>query len=145
MGSDLANIIFADPSLAYSANTYEDARMLVHNDWKKRVIDLAGKYREIFGKPNFFFEIQLIDHKNLPASEVVARILRDIAKKEGYTCLATADSHYPTKEDAADQRVLLCTGLRTTLPKVNQQIENDEEVGLAYFCNSNNYHIPSIE
>lgn len=145
MGSDLANVVFAEPRLAYGTTEYEDARMLVHDDWYDRVKNLAGKYREIFGKDNFWVEIQLIDHLNLPAAVVVAKILRHVAKKEGYNCLATADSHYPTKEDAPDQRVLLCTAFETTLPKIRSQLDNAEEVGLGAFFRSNNYHIPSLQ
>lgn len=145
MGSELANIVFGEPKLAYSAKTYEEAKALVHTDWKNRVKNLIGKYIEIFGKENFYVEIQLIDGKNLPAAIVVAKILRHIAKEMGVPCLATADSHYPAKEDAIDQRVLLCSALETTLSQVRTKMENNEEVGLGGFFKSNNYHIPSLQ
>ena len=48
MGSELANIVFAEPKLAYSATTYDAAKMLVHPEWEKRATELAGKYFEIF-------------------------------------------------------------------------------------------------
>lgn len=144
MGSELANIIFSEPKLAYSAQNYEQAKGLVHPEWEKRVTELAGKYLEIFGKDNFFLEIQLIDAKNLPAAEIVAKILRHVAKKNGWRCLATADSHYPSKEDAGDQRVLLCSAMETTLNQVRGKLDNNQEVGLGGFFKSNNYHIPSL-
>lgn len=144
IGSELANIIFIDPKAAYSAKTYEEAKALVRTDWEKRTTALAGKYVEIFGKQNFFIEIQLIDAKNIPAAEIIAKILRHIAKKNGWNCLATADSHYPSKEDAGDQRVLLCSSMETTLREIREKAERNEEVGLGGFFRSNNYHIPSL-
>jgi DNA polymerase-3 subunit alpha len=59
--------------------------------------------------------------------------------------MATADSHYPSKIDAADQRILLCSLLDTTLKQVKEKSDNGEETGLGGFFKSNNYHIPSLE
>jgi DNA polymerase-3 subunit alpha len=145
MGSDLANICFADYSLAYKAKTYEEAKMLVRPDWKKVVLALAGQYQEIFGKGNFYLEIQLIDHNNLPASEIVAKILRWVSKQLGIPCVATCDAHYPTKQDATDQRVLLCSQFQTTLNYVEHKIDTGQDPTLGGFFKSNNYHIPSLQ
>lgn len=144
MGSELANVIFADPKLAYAARTYEEAKALVHPDWEKRATELAGKYIQIFGAENFFIEIQLIDAKNLPAAIIVAKALRYIAKKNGWRCIATADSHYPSQEDAGDQRVSLCSAMETSLNQIRAKLDNNEDVGLGSFFKSNNYHIPSL-
>jgi DNA polymerase-3 subunit alpha len=147
MGSDLANVIFGDNAkLAYKAKTYDEAKALVRDDWYEATAALAGKYQDIFGKENFFIEIQLIDQKNLPASIVVAKILRYVAKKLGILVVATADSHYPDKEDASDQRILLCSQFETTLGIVQKKIDSEDgDVGLGGFFKSNNYHIPSLE
>lgn len=145
MGSDLANICFEEPKLAYRAKTYDDARALVHPQWEERVTELTRKYQSLFGEANFFLEIQLVDQANLPAALVVARILRHMAKKLGVRKVATADSHYCRKEDAADQRVLLCASMDTTMQEVQRKLDAAEDVGLGAFFRSNNYHIPSIE
>lgn len=145
MGSDLANIIFEEPKLAYRANTYEDAKLLARKDWVKQASDLADKYIGLFGSDNFFLEIQLIDQENLPASTLVAEGLRWLGKKKGIPCIATADSHYCRKEDAADQRILLCSALKTNLKEVYKKIDDGEDVGLSAFFKSNRYHIPSLE
>lgn len=145
MGSELANICFAEPKLAYNTTTYDDARKLVHNNWKSRVCNLIAKYQKLFGRENFFVEIQLIDSSNLPSSLVVAKILRHCAKLTGTPKIATADSHYPRRVDAADQRIVLCAGLQTTLKEVYRKLDDDEEVGLSAFFKSNSFHIPSCE
>ena len=145
LGSQLADIIFSDLRSAYGAKTYEEAKSFVDPDWVTKTTQLAEQYREIFGKENFFLEIQLIDEEMSPAQRVTAEGLRYISKKTGIPCVATADSHYPTQEDAADQRVLLCSALRTTLSKVKEKIDNDEDVSLGGFFRSNKYHIPTEE
>ena len=145
MGSDLANIIFADPSEAYNVRTYEEARAMVSPTWLTDAKELALKYQNIFGEGNFFIEIQLIDQDNLPASRVVAEALRFISKETGIPPVATPDAHYARPEDAHDQRVLLCTAMDTTLKQVKEKMERQEDVGLAAFFRSDNYHIPSLE
>lgn len=139
-GSDLANACITDLS-AYRADSLSEARSFLRdvND----VIPLALKYKEIF--PEFFLEIQLIDEENLPVCRLIAEMLREVSKKTGIPCLATADSHYTRKEDAHIQRILLCSSLRTTLRTVYNKLNNEEEFGLGGFFKSNNYHIPTLK
>ena len=145
LGSQLSNIIFSDYKSAYRSNTYEQAKSFVDPDWVSKTTQLAEKYREIFGKDNFFLEIQLIDQEMSPAQTVTAEALRYISKQTGIPCIATADSHYPSMEDAADQRILLCSAMRTTLKEVQRKLDNHEDVGLGVFFKSNRYHIASQE
>jgi DNA polymerase-3 subunit alpha len=146
MGSDLANCLFLDVSQAYNAKTYDEAKTLLDTNWKKKAFDLVGLYQEVFGKENFFIEIQRIDQINLPAAKVVADALEFIARKMGVLMVATADSHYITRESAQDQQILLCSLVGTTLSHVMSEIEKDDsDVGLAGFFRSNNYHIPTPE
>ncbi len=144
-GSELADILFSCPKSAYNAKTEEEVKQFIKADWVKETTDLACKYRDIFGKDNFFLEIQLIDEKNFPAAKIIAKGLRYISKQTKIPCVATADSHYPTKEDASLQRILLCTAMQTTLKEVQKKIDGAEDIGFAGFFRSNNYHIPSLE
>lgn len=145
LGSDVANACFEDYRKAYSARTYDEARALVHPDWEARVVAVVRRYQRAFGEANFWVEIQLVDAKNIPAALVVARILRHVCKKYGFKKLASADSHYCRKEDAADQRILLCSALDTTMQQVQGKMEREEDVQLGAFFRSNNYHIPSLD
>lgn len=145
IGSDLADVCFEVPKLAYGARSYDDARSLVRKDWRDKVGEAIRRYQSLFGKENFYLEIQLIDSVNLPAARVVANILRDFGKRWGVPCVATADSHYPSREDARDHRVLLCSAFNTTMDEVRRKIDNEEDVTLAGFFKSNCYHIPTFE
>ena len=145
MGSDLANIIFSDPSRAYNAESYEEARSLVDTEWLDKAKKLALRYQDIFGEGNFFIEIQLIDQDNLPASKVVGEALRFVSIETGIPPVATPDAHYARPEDAYDQRVLLCNAMDTTIKAVEDKIAKQEDVGLKSFFQSTNYYIPSLE
>ena len=144
-GSDLCNVLFDDVKSAYSASEYEVARTFVHPDWEKRAVSLIHLYYDLFGKDNFFVEIQMIDKINMPAAEVAGKILRYICKKNKFKSVGTPDAHYPAEEDAVDQRVLLCTALKTNMKNIAKSIDNDEEFGLSSFFKSNKFYIPDIE
>ncbi|HKV06090.1 MAG TPA: DNA polymerase III subunit alpha [Candidatus Acidoferrales bacterium] len=65
----------------------------------------AYRLRDIFGKGNFFLEVQ--DQ----GIEVEARINRDLvslSRETGIPLVATNDTHYLTKSDAHAQEVLMC-------------------------------------
>lgn len=142
-GSDMGNICFTSLD-AYRAETIEEAQKYINPNFNE-IEELALFYQEIFGKGNFFLEIQLIDQENMPAVKLIASILRDLSKKTGIPCIGTADSHYTYREDAHVQRILLCSALKTTLRTVYNKIDNNEDVGLGGFFKSNNYHIPTYQ
>ncbi len=143
MGSDLANCMFKEPREAYSARTVAEAESMLRDDHEAVVAGYVARYQRLFGKENFYLEIQLIDRKNLPASEVVARVLRGAGKKLGVPRVATADSHYCRREDAVDQRAQLCVALDTTNAEVERRMAADEDISLGAFFRSSSYHIPS--
>ena len=145
LGSDLANVIFNDYKEAYSAETEADVKEYIDPDWESKVLSKANLYRDIFGKEHFLIEIQCIDEENSPAAKLVAQGLRYVAKKYKIPSVATADSHYPTKADATDHLILLCSAMKTTLRNIKNKIKNNESVGFSAFLKSNNFHIPSLE
>lgn len=137
-GSDIANCMFLDNS------AYSDHPKL-RPDAVEVATNVALRYQDMFGKGNFWLEKQLIDHTNLPVVHMIGDVIDEVSKRTGIPKIATGDSHYPERKDAIDQRVLLCSSLKTTFKKVNRDLANGEEVGLGGFFKSNNYHIPSYE
>ncbi|MEI4850556.1 hypothetical protein Q8G46_28265, partial [Klebsiella pneumoniae] len=53
--------------------------------------------------------------------------------------------HYPKKEDALLQRIMLASNLGKTLPKIKAALKSGEDVPLGTFFISDNYHIPTYE
>lgn len=111
----------------------------------EEVVKHALYYQEIFGKGNFFIEIQQIYHETFPIAKTIVEILREASELTNIPCVATADSHYINSSDAIDQRVILCSMLKTTLNKVNNAIANSEEFGLSGFFKSDKFHIPTLQ
>jgi DNA polymerase-3 subunit alpha len=115
-------------------------------DWMKKGCYMARNLELMFGKGNFFIEIQLIDSKINKFAGQVANALRQIATVTGIPCVATPDAHYCTREDAEDQQVLLCTSFKKTIGQVQRDLKSENpNKTLATFFKSNNYHIPSFE
>lgn len=144
-GSDLANVIFKDFKAAYNSQSYDEAKsFLLDSSVLESTLDsLADLYQNIFGKGNFFLEIQLIDSERMHAAKVIAEVLRACSIRTGIPCVATPDAHYADKIDARDQRILLCASLHTNLRKVKLSIDNDEDVQLGGFFKSDKFYIPS--
>ncbi len=72
---------------------YDDARRLAHT------------YADIFGKNNFFLEIQ--DH-HLEQDKRLTPQLNRLSHETGLPLVATNDSHYLRKDDARAHEILLC-------------------------------------
>ncbi len=67
--------------------------------------ELALKYKKMFGKDSFYFEIQ--HHPNIPQQEKVNEKLKSWSKEMGIPLVATCDSHYLESEDAEIQDILM--------------------------------------
>src|SRR3989344_3617468 len=70
----------------------------------------ALKYQGIFGKDNFYLELQ--SHPNIPTQEKVNKALISLSKKLDIPLVATCDCHYlkPEDSDAQDVLMLINTG-----------------------------------
>lgn len=146
-GSELANAFFHDLKAGYGARTYDEAKAQTKpwGDLKRELVAIARKYEGLFGKGNFFIEKQRIDACNMPAAEVIYRGLAWLAKETGIPEVATGDAHYPAREDAEDQRILLCSAVDTTLVEAERKLTYGEDFGLSGFFRSSRFHIPSVK
>lgn len=96
-----------------------------------------------FFKDNFFIEISLVDRSE--TSYEIAKQLRSIASTLNIKCVASCDAHYINKSRVEDQRVILCSALKTTMKSVKDSLGTEEEFGLSGFFNCDNFDIPSKE
>ena len=87
------------------ADRYEDARRL------------AYEYTDLFGRGNFFLELQ--DHGLDPDKRVLPLIHR-LATDTGIPLVATNDSHYLRQEDARAHEILLCIQTGKTMSDSNR-------------------------
>lgn len=72
----------------------------------------AEYYRDLFGKDNFFIELQ--DHGIEEQQRIIPSLVR-IADEIGVDIVATNDSHYIEKEDSKTHNILLCIQTNRTI------------------------------
>ena len=77
--------------------------ILSRNDEKAK--RLIVEYEKIFGKGNFFLELQY--HPHLEEQAIVNKKLLEFSKELKVPLVATQDSHYPRSEDAHAHDILL--------------------------------------
>ena len=98
-------------------------RMLLNNDYegaKREALEL----REIFGKDNFFLEIQ---NHHLEEDKRVIEGLKRLSADIGVPLVATNDAHYIRRTDATAQDILMCIQTQTNINDENRmKFENDE-------------------
>jgi len=90
----------------------EVARSVLDGD-DKRQLEVISKYQDVFGKENFFLEMQ--DHPFLDDQKVVNDRLIELSGKTGAGLVATQDCHYINASDRTAQEILLCVQTQTNL------------------------------
>lgn len=84
----------------------------------------AVEMREIFGKDNFFLEIQ---NHHLEADPPVISGLKALSQETGIPLCATNDAHYIRREDAEAQDILMCIQTQASVTDENRmRFENDQ-------------------
>src|SRR5579872_6135612 len=78
---------------------------------------LAYEYQDLFGRGNFFLEIQ--DH-GLDQDRVVIPHLSRMSKESGIPLVATNDAHYMRKDDARAHEIMLCIQTGKTMSDANR-------------------------
>ncbi len=87
------------------ADRYEDARRL------------ANEYQDLFGKGNFFLEMQ--DH-HLEQDKLLLPQVRSMSAATGIPLVVTNDSHYLTHDDVRAHEILLCIQTGKTMSDPNR-------------------------
>ena len=91
-------------------------------------IDDASKvarwYENIFGKGNFYMELQ--HHPKYEKQQTVNKGLRKVSEKTGIPVVATGDIHYARPEDAETQDILLCI-------QMNKKVQDTNRMNLMNF------------
>ncbi|HXB61997.1 MAG TPA: DNA polymerase III subunit alpha [Acidobacteriaceae bacterium] len=82
----------------------ELSQHLMADDYEKAK-QTAGQYQDIFGKGNFFLEVQ--DH-HLPPDAKVSKAMFQLEKDLNIPLVATNDSHYVSDQDSRAHEILLC-------------------------------------
>ncbi len=106
----------------------EIARALMHDD-PTRAKRILEEYLDIFGKENFYIELQI--QPELPIRQLVNDRLITLAREYGLQTVATKDSHYLDPADAEAQDILLCVQMGKTVDDPTRLRMRDSDYSLA--------------
>ena len=97
--------------IATSACLAGEVQRCIQKGMYEEACDAARRYENIFGKGNFFLELQ--DH-GIPEQKMVNQALLRMSRELGIELVATNDVHYTYAEDVKPHDILLClqTGKR---------------------------------
>lgn len=86
--------------------------------------ELALEYEGIFGKGNFYLEVQ--DHPHFQNQKIANDGIIKISQETGIPIVATSDIHYVRKEDAEIQDILICI-------QTNRKVQESDRMNLTAF------------
>ncbi len=83
----------------------ETSRLILNKDFEG-LEKTVTEYREIFGKDNYYLELQ--HHPSIPEQHVVNQHIKELAKKTGLPLILTNDTHYVNSDDHVTHDQLVC-------------------------------------
>lgn len=90
----------------------------------ERADALVKEYIDIFGKDNFFLEVQ---NHGLPEERKTNKALVELARKYEVGLVATNDSHYVRREDSEFHDILLCIQMGKTIDDADRMRFNSDD------------------
>ncbi len=103
---------YSEGIIALSACLGGEVPTAIINRQFDRAREVAMEYEDIFGKGNFYLELQ--DHGLADQPAVNAGLIR-MSRETGIPLVVTNDVHYVKRQDAEVQDILLCIGTGRTL------------------------------
>ena len=103
--------------IAMSACLRGDINESIINDKYDEAKRFANEYTDIFGRNNFFLEMQ--DH-GLDQDKIVMPQIRRMATETDIPLVVTNDSHYLTHDDVRAHEILLCIQTGKTMSDTNR-------------------------
>lgn len=103
---------FSQGIICTSACMAGEVPSLIRKDNYEGALQAAREYEEIFGKDNFFIEIQ--DHRLEQEKYLNSQLIR-LARELEIPLVAANDSHYGEKDDAYSHEVLMCIQMAKTV------------------------------
>lgn len=120
---------YSDGIIALTSCIGGEIPQAILNGDNEKVKELMDFYIEVFGRNNFFLEVQ---NHGIPEEAIVRAELSLLAKKYNVGLVATNDFHYIRKEDAASHEIKLCISTGNTLDNPNHFAFANSE----FYCKS---------
>ena len=104
---------YSEGIIAMSACLQGRIPHLLLSNKKEKAEEMAIKYEHIFGKGNFYLELQ--HHPNIPEQQRANQMMIDLSKKTEIPLVATNDCHYINKDDAEAQDIIMLINTGTNI------------------------------
>ena len=102
----------------------EIPKRILDNEKREEIEKTLKEYINIFGKENFYLEVQ---SNNIPQQIIVNEKLHQLGNKFGIGLVATNDTHYVNKGDHPLQDIIICIGTSAKISDHNRmRIETDQ-------------------
>lgn len=100
---------------------------MISNDQMEQATDLAKWYKKVFGKDNYYLELQ--PHVDWAPQKKLNAGLKEISKKLDIPMVVTGDCHYSTEADHYPHDILLCVQTGSNIDDQNRmKLEMDLSV-----------------
>ncbi len=103
---------YAEGLIGMSACLSGEIPSLIMQERETEARELAGRYADLFGRDQFFLELQ---ENGIPEQSRANAALIRLSKELGLGLVATNDVHYTRREDAKIHDVLLCVQTNSTV------------------------------
>ena len=132
------NIICIDgfhESCLWSKITDNDQLKFDYKDiFNQHIVNLTSIFKD-----KYYIEIQLFDPSNNKIE--TCNSIRQLCKDRNIPRIAGINAYYVKQEDSVDQKILLCSKLKTTLPEVSKKIIQNTNTGFNHFFNCDQFYI----
>lgn len=109
--------------IALSACLSGQIPRLLLNEGYEQAKAAARRYIDIFGRDNYFIEVQ---NHGIDEQKRILPLLRRLSEELGVGIVATNDAHYIRREDSRMQHVLNCISTNTTVANPSMEFVTDE-------------------
>lgn len=110
--------------IAFSGCLNSETSQAILAGQEERAAEIIKMYQEIFGKENFFLEVQ--DHPKMPNQILVNQALFRLTQITNAPLVATNDNHYAHKDDRDVHDLLLCIQTGKTVADNDRMIYEDD-------------------
>jgi DNA polymerase-3 subunit alpha len=127
----------------------EGFKKFLKPNWLESTCELALRIEKIFGKDNFFIELQNElnpkDQLALWIHPLIIDCLRQVSKETGIMAMASSDPHYSSPDDAKYQRLMVMNNMKESEASVEAKLNSEDDMDVMVFFGSDNFYIHSYD
>lgn len=132
----------------YKGKKTDFYRQFLKPNWFESTCELALQLQDLFGKGNFWIELQdeldPNDKLALWIHPLIVECLRKVSQATKIPSFASSDPHYPKKEDAESQRCMVKISMQETDQTIQAKLD-DPSSDVFVFFGSDNFYIHSYD